>query len=138
MARIDRLEEETKRVLKMASVIGRIFLYRVLEAVAATATIAGEEGGLNEHLLTLQREEMIRERARVPELEYIFKHHLTREAAYNGLLRSERRLFHHQVAEVLERLFPHRVEEQLGLLAHHWDRAGDREKGIGYLRRAGE
>jgi len=132
MARIDRLQEETKRVLQLAAVIGRIFLYRVL------AAIAQEERDLDEQLLTLQREEMIRERARVPELEYIFKHHLTQEAAYNGLLKRERRIFHRQVAEALERLFPDRIEEQVGLLAHHWERAEEPEKAIEYLSCAGD
>jgi len=132
MARIDRLEEDARRVLQMASVIGRIFPYRVLVAIAHEAV------ELRPHLSALQREEMIRERMRVPELEYIFKHHLTQEAAYNGLLRRERRLFHRQVAEALERLFPDRIEEQLGLLAHHWEAAGERDKAVEYLRRAGE
>ena len=81
---------------------------------------------------------MIRERARVPEVEYIFKHHLTQQTAYNGLLRRDRQLFHRQVAEALERLSPDRVEEQLGLLARHWERAEETDKAIHYLRRAGE
>jgi ABC-type oligopeptide transport system substrate-binding subunit/class 3 adenylate cyclase len=132
MARIDRLQEDTKRVLQMASVIGRIFLYRVL------AAIAEEERRLDEHLWTLQYQEMIRERARIPELEYIFKHDLTREAAYNGLLRKQRRAFHRQVAEAMERLFPERAEEQLGLLAHHWERSGDAQEATEYLLRAGD
>jgi oligopeptide transport system substrate-binding protein len=132
MARIDRLDEETRRVLQMASIIGRIFLYRVL------AEIAAERRGLEERLLTLQREELIRERARLPELEYVFQHELTREAAYSGLLKKERRVFHRQVAEALERLFPERMEEQVGLLAHHWERAGVAEKAIAYLLRAGD
>jgi oligopeptide transport system substrate-binding protein len=138
MARIDRLQEDTRRVLQMASVIGRIFLYRVLAAIMATETVAREERRLDQQLFTLQREELIRERARLPELEYIFKHELTREAAYNGLLKRERRIFHRQVAEALERLFPDRVEEQLGLLARHWERARDAQKAIGYLLRAGD
>jgi ABC-type oligopeptide transport system substrate-binding subunit len=132
VARIDRLQEDTKRVLQMASVIGRIFLYRVL------AAIAEEERRLDEQLSTLQYQEMIRERARIPELEYIFKHDLTREAAYNGLLKKDRRAFHRQVAEALERLFPERLEEQLGLLAHHWEGARDADKAIEYLLRAGD
>jgi len=132
MARIDRLQEQTKRVLQMASVIGRTFLYRILDAIAR------EIRGLDEDLLILQREEMIRQRARVPELEYIFKHHLIQEAAYNGLLRSERRLLHRQIAEALERLFPNRLEEQLGLVAYHWEQARERQRAIEYLRRAGE
>jgi ABC-type oligopeptide transport system substrate-binding subunit/class 3 adenylate cyclase len=132
VARIDRLQEETKRVLQLAAVVGRVFLYHVL------AEFARKEQELDGHLLTLQREEMIRERARLPELEYIFKHHLTQEAAYNGLLKKERRLYHRQVAEALGRLFPERVEEQLGLLAHHWERAGAAEKATEYLLRAGD
>jgi len=132
MARIDRLQEETKRVLQLASVIGRLFFYRVL------AEIAREERQLDTHLLTLQREEMIRERARTPELEYIFKHQLTQEAAYNGLLKRERRVFHRQVAEALELLFHDRVEEQVGLLAYHWERAEEPEKATEYLLRAGD
>jgi ABC-type oligopeptide transport system substrate-binding subunit/class 3 adenylate cyclase len=132
MARIDRLQEDTKRVLQLAAVIGRIFVYRVLE------DIAREERELDGHLLALQREEMIRERARVPELEYIFKHHLTQEAAYSGLLKSERRVFHRQVAQALERLFPDRIEEQVGLLAYHWERADEPGKAIEYLLRAGD
>jgi ABC-type oligopeptide transport system substrate-binding subunit/class 3 adenylate cyclase len=132
LARIDRLQQDTRRVLQMASVIGRMFLYRLLEALVQ------EERRLDAHLLALQREEMIRERARIPELEYIFKHQLTREAAYNGLLRRERRTFHRQVGEALEQLYPDRVEEQLGLLAYHWERTGDAEKAAEYLLRAGD
>jgi len=132
MARIDRLQEEAKRVLQLAAVMGRVFLYRVL------AAIAREERELDGRLLTLQQEEMIRERARLPELEYIFKHELTREAAYNGLLKKQRRVFHRQVAEALEQLFPERIEEQVGLLAYHWERAGEADKATEYLLRAGD
>jgi len=140
MARVDRLPGEAKRVLQMAAVIGRIFLYRVLAAIAQEERACPERSRrqLDAHLLTLQREEMIRERARLPELEYIFKHELTREAAYNGLLKKERRLFHRQVAQALERLFADRIDEQLGLLAHHWERAEEPEKATEYLLRAGD
>jgi len=131
MARIDRLHEETRRVLQLAAVIGRIFLHRIL------AAISEEERELDGQLIALQREEMIRERARLPELEYIFKHELTREAAYEGLLKKQRRVFHPQVAEALERLFPERIEEQLGLLAHHFTQAEAWEKAFLYLIRSG-
>jgi predicted ATPase len=131
MARIDRLHEESKRVLQLASVIGRIFLYRIL------AAISEEERELDAQLVALQREEMIRERARMPELEYIFKHELTREAAYNGLLKKQRRGFHLQVAEALERLFPGRMEEQPELLAHHFTQAEAWPKAFLYLTKSG-
>jgi ABC-type oligopeptide transport system substrate-binding subunit/class 3 adenylate cyclase/ribosomal protein L40E len=131
-ARIDGLPQETRRVLRTAAVIGRIFSYRVL------ADVARLDGSLEPHLIALQEAELIRERARQPEREYIFKHELTREAAYNGLLKKERRTLHRQVAEALERLFAERIGEQLGLLAHHWERAGDADKAIDYSLRAGD
>ena len=175
IARIDRLQDESKRVLQLASVIGQLFFYRVM------AEIAREEQRLDDHLLALQREEMIRERAGVPEREYIlalwdfawsgcripqlvgvsrrrtrtssgvrcvihansqrpyiFKHQLTLEAAYDGLPKKKRRIFHRQVAEALERLSSTGGEEQVGMLAHHWERAGQARKATGYLLRAGD
>jgi predicted ATPase/DNA-binding SARP family transcriptional activator/class 3 adenylate cyclase len=131
MARIDRLPGGARRLLQLASVIGHIFSYRVLAAIA-------EKTGLDDHLVTLQRAQMIHERARVPEVEYVFRHVLTQAAAYEGLLRRARRTLRRRVAEAWERLYPERIEEQLGLLAHHWERAGQAEKAAAYLRRAGE
>jgi len=148
MARIDHLQEEARRVLQLASVIGRIFLHRVLASIADEEQACPERThpepsrrsrrALDQHLLALQREEMIRERARVPELEYIFKHHLTQVAAYSGILRRERRRFHHQVAEALERLFPDRTGELVDLLAYHWEQADEPQKAVGYLLQAGD
>jgi predicted ATPase/class 3 adenylate cyclase len=150
-ARIDRLPAEARRVLQTASVIGRIFSYRVLEAVvsadapltpgpsppAPRAERRARGVTLDTHLLTLQREQMIREQARLPERQYAFKHYLTVEAAYGGILRRERRASHRRVAEALERLYPERLEERLGLLARHWEQAGKSERARDYLGRAG-
>ncbi len=109
-ARIDRLQADTRHVLQLASVIGRIFLYRVSGRHLPRRSV-----DLEARLLDLQREELIRERARIPELEYIFKHELTREAAYNGILKRQRAVFHRQVAETLERLFPDQLDEMAGV-----------------------
>ena len=54
------------------------------------------------------------------------------------MLERERRTCHRQVAEALERLFPERIEEQVGLLAHHWEQAGEVDKAAEYLLRAGD
>jgi tetratricopeptide (TPR) repeat protein len=148
-ARIDRLPGEARHVLQMASVLGRIFSYPLLAAIASPPPVGqdpptgghpkgGEGGSLDAHLLSLQRAQLIRERARLPEREYAFKHVLTQEAAYNGLLRRERRAIHRRAAEALERLYSERLEEQLGVLAHHWEGAGEAERAVRYLRQAGE
>jgi predicted ATPase len=139
-SRIDRLPGQAKQVLQLASVVGRVFAYPVLRAAYAAHVQPGEGSltDLDTHLLTLQRGQLIRERTRAPEATYVFKHHLTQEAAYYGLLRSERRACHRQVAQAVEQICPDRVDEQLGLLAHHWQQAGEIERAMACLRRAGE
>nr|NIM93758.1 AAA family ATPase [Anaerolineales bacterium] len=122
LARIDRLEEDVRRTLQMASVIGKSFLYRILEIIAEA------EVQLDAHLSQLQRLDLVRERARIPELEYMFKHTLTQEAAYNSLLHERRKVFHLKVGEALEELFPDRVEEFSGIMAYHFEAAESNEK----------
>jgi len=132
LARIDRLEEDVRRTLQMASVIGKSFLYRILE------TISEAEMQLDTHLSQLQRVDLVREKARQPELEYIFKHALTQEAAYNSLLHERRKVFHLKVGEALEELFPDRADEFSGLMAYHFEAAEAHEKALDYLQRAGD
>ena len=132
LARIDRLEEDVREVLKVASVVGRSFLRRVLEAIVA----AGIE--LDAELGELLRIELIRERQRLPELEYIFKHALVQEATYGSILRQRRLELHRRVGECIERLFPERLDEFYGLLAHHYGQAEDWPKAHEYLLKAAD
>lgn len=131
-SRIDRLEEDARRTLQLSSVIGRSFYRGVLELIADSSET------LYRQLSTLQRAELIREEARVPELEYIFQHDLTQEAAYNSILLRERREFHLRVGEAVEKRFNDRLEENARLLARHFYQAGQIEKALKYSVRAGE
>ncbi len=131
MARIDRLPEEARRILQIAAVIGRIFRYRIL------SRIVRRQLALEKLLRLLQREDLIHSRPDAPEAEYIFKHQLIMEAAYNSLLKHEQQYFHQQVAQVLEETSPRLPDEQIGLLAHHWTGAQQPQKAVTYLLRAG-
>lgn len=71
-----------------------------------------------------------------PELEYAFRHALVQDAAYSSLLKQDRRRLHLAVGQVLEGLYPDRRDELAGMLAHHFIKAGEREKGVLYARRA--
>lgn len=132
MARIDRLDEEMKQVLKLASVIGRSFLYRVLRALAEA------ERQLDRNLDELQNAELIREKRRLPELEYIFKHALVQETTYESILLQLRRELHRRVGECIEALFAGRLEEFYALLSYHYSRAEDWTKAQEYLFKAGD
>ena len=74
----------------------------------------------------------------MPELEYIFQHDLTREAAYNSILLRERREYHLRVGEAVEKLFNDRLEENAHLLAHHFHQGGDDERALKYSVLAGD
>jgi len=132
LARIDRLEEGVKNVLKLASVIGRSFLLRILEAISATSD-AVETG-----LTRLEAAELVRLRMSTPELEYVFKHALVQEAAYGSLLVERRRAIHRRVAAAIERLFAERAEEFTSMLAFHYVLAEDWPKAHDYLLKAGD
>ncbi len=132
-ARMDRLEEATRATLQLASVIGRNFYLRVLQAVDEDTPAE-----LDMHVATLLRLDMIRESARVPEIEYAFRNPLAQEAVYKTILLKRRREFHRRVGEALEELYPERKEGYYGLLAHHFTLAGEHEKAIEYCRQAAQ
>jgi len=130
-ARIDRLDRDIRQTVQLASVIGRTFYFRVLEVIADVQDV------LNDHLNTLQRVELIMERARIPEIEFMFRHDLTRDAAYNSILKRKRAKFHLRVGEAIEEIFPERLEEEAHLLAYHYREAKEDEKALNYYTVAG-
>lgn len=88
MARIDRLPDDSKRVLQTASVLGREVSLRLLGAL-------WEGPGVPDpHLLELKRVEFLYEKTGGGEPVYVFKHTLTQEVAYESLLTSRRRALH--------------------------------------------
>ena len=131
LSRLDRLPEETRRVIQKAAVIGRVFLYRVLDHIARGET------GLDAQISRLEEAELVRERARHPEIEYIFQHALTQEVAYQTLLGPARKILHQKVGEAMEAVFAERIEEFTALLAYHYFRGEAWEKALEYSARAG-
>lgn len=135
-ARIDRLPDATKRVTQTAAVLGRIFRHRPLIRICELAPPPERVDDVDPHLDTLTDEELLRERAREPEREYIFKHALTQEAAYGLLLRARRRELHARAGSVLEELYPERVEELAPVLARHFYEGEDYERAVEHGMRA--
>ena len=130
-SRIDRLEDDLKKTIQMASVIGRDFVFRVLER------ITGMRENLKSYLLYLQKSEFIYEKRIFPELEYIFKHALIQEVAYKSLLVKKRREIHERIGHAIEEIYHDRLEEFYEMLAHHYSESNNREKAIQYLELAG-
>ena len=112
--RIDRLPPEEKRLLQTAAATGMEVPLALLQAMAEVPDEALRVG-----LARLQAAEFLYETRLFPDLEYTFKHALTHEVAYGGLLQERRRTLHAGIVEALERLAPERLAEQVERLAHH-------------------
>lgn len=143
--RIDSLNPSQQLTLKVASVIGRIFTYRVLEAIHP---IEADRRSLPDYLENLTRLSLTLVESEPPDLAYIFKHAVTREVAYNLMLYSQRRQLHQAVAQWIEEHQADNLESYYPLLAHHWTQAAELEdatrnefaiqKAVTYLEKSGE
>ena len=144
-SRIDGLTPSQQLTLKVASVIGRIFAYRMLEAIHP---IESDRTALPDYLESLTRLRLTLIESETPDLAYIFKHAVTREVAYNLMLFSQRRQLHQSAAEWIEENYQRNLESFYPLLAYHWKQAAHLpdavvpalvvEKAIDYLERAGD
>jgi class 3 adenylate cyclase/tetratricopeptide (TPR) repeat protein len=132
MTRIDRLDEATRNLVRVASVIGRNFFYRILTEVASNIDEIDRRLG---HLKEIQ---LIRERKRMEELEYLFKHALAQEAAYESILIQRRKEIHQKVARSIEKVFQDRLHDFYGMLAYHYSMGEDLDKAEDYMIKAGE
>ena len=134
--RIDRLQPSQQLTLKISSVIGHLFPLRVLRDIfpielerQRLPKLLDELNGLGFTLLVDPSE---------AEISYLFKHLTTKEVAYDMLLFAHRRQIHRCIAAWYERTHSANLSTCYPLLAYHWSRAGEEDKAIDALERAGE
>ncbi|MGH7347769.1 MAG: ATP-binding protein, partial [Candidatus Rokuibacteriota bacterium] len=132
-ARIDRLDADDKRLLQTAAVVGPDVPFALLLAVAGLDEEACRSG-----LGRLQAGEFLYEARLFPELEYAFKHALTYDVAYGGLLNERRQALHRAIVGAVERLYADRLGEHVEQLAHHALRGEMRGHAVKYLHQAAD
>src|SRR5712691_12081710 len=130
-ARIDRLPAEQKELLQTLAVVGREFSIGLIRRVVQLSDV-----GLDRMLGDLQLAEFIYEQPAFPEAEYIFKHALTQEVAYNSILLERRKQIHEQAALAIEAMFATNLPDHYSDLARHYVRSGNVPKAINYLQLA--
>jgi len=134
-SRIDRLPPQTQITLKVASVVGRVFAYRILRDIHP---IEADKQQLPHHLRQLEQLDLTPLNTPEPDLAYVFKHILTQEVAYNLMLFAQRRSLHRAVAQWYERTYATDLAPFYPVLAHHWIGAEDWTNAVAYLEKAGE
>jgi len=128
MARVDSLPQEMKGLLQTVSVVGRESSYDLIKRLTGLA-----EQELLSHLSVLKDSELLYERGIYPQSTYVFKHALTQEVAYDSLLLKSKKEIHEKIGEVIEALYPDRLEEHCELLAYHYARSANTDKAVKYL-----
>ena len=132
-ARIDRLPSDTKDLLQTLAVVGREFPLSLIRSV-----VPKSDDDLTRMLNDLQLGEFIYEQPAVGDAEYIFKHALTQEVAYNSVLIERRRQLHDRIGASLETLYASSLDDHLAELARHYSRTANADKAVRYLTLAGE
>jgi class 3 adenylate cyclase/tetratricopeptide (TPR) repeat protein len=131
-ARIDRLPLHEKLLLQQASVIGADVPLALLEAVTEAS---GET--IRRALASLQAAGFLHETSMFPDLEYRFRHILSRDVAYSSLLREPRRALHARAVKAMEALYADRLTAHLDALATHALRGEVWDKAVAYNRQLG-
>jgi tetratricopeptide (TPR) repeat protein len=131
-ARIDRLPPEEKHLLQCAAVIGKDVPFPLLQAIAEMP-----EDQLHRGLAHFQTAEFLYEANLFPEVVYTFKHGLTQDVAYGGLVLERRCRLHARIVEAIERFYPNRLATQIEQLAHHAFQGELWGKAVTYYRQAG-
>jgi DNA-binding SARP family transcriptional activator len=127
--RLESLSHDSNRLAALASVVGRDFGYDLLRAAARQ-----DDSALLDLVDDLLRARLIEE----TNSGYRFCHSLIRQAVYDGLSARRRLWLHDQVAEALERLASHHLDEMAAILAYHYERAERYSAALGYLIKAGD
>ena len=128
-SRIDRLPPAEKDLLQTAAVIGKEFSLRLAAEVAGIPE-------LERMLADLQAAEFIYEQPAAGDVEYVFKHALTQQVAYEAILHERRKVLHERVGSAIETLYAASIDDHLSALAYHYTRAANAEKAVKYLRMA--
>ena len=131
-ARLDRMSSD-RRVLQLASVLGRELEYPILERVSQLSSAR-----LESELQKLVEAGILYQTGRLPHATFMFKHALIQDAAYGSLTDQIRREFHEMVGDVLEQDFEETAEQRPALLAHHYTAADNAGKAVLYWLKAGE
>lgn len=134
ISRVDQLGPAEQLTLKLISVIGREFSLPMLRRLHPVAVDAA---GLEAIVARLLSADVVRPAATGVPVEFAFKHAILREVIYDLLPYAQRRQFHRDIALWIESRGSAQLEPHYAELALHWEKAGEVDKAIAYLERAG-
>lgn len=128
--RAAHLSVDARQLLILAAVVGRRFDFALLPRLAHR-----DEDALLPLLKELIAAQLVVEESAE---QFAFRHALTRQAIYAGLLARERAALHRRIAEATEQIYAEALDAHVADLSYHYFEAGGWEHALAYARRAGE
>jgi TOMM system kinase/cyclase fusion protein len=133
LARLDRLSDNGKEVVQLGAVLGREFSYRLIQLASHL-----DEAALGSGLMQILEAGMIQHEGQGEDTQYVFKHALLQEAAYQSLVKGRRQEHHLRAAEAIVEHFPEIAAQHPELVGHHFAEASKPAEAIPYLVKAGQ
>ena len=133
MARVDSMPEEVKGLLQIGSVAGREFSFYLIKSL-----MDFQDEKLRSYLSFLKDSELLYERGQYPHSTYIFKHALTQDVIYNGLLFKRRKKIHEKIGRTIENLYSARLNDFCEVLAYHYSKSDNLRKAYIYFKLSGQ
>ena len=131
MARVDKLSEESKKLIQIGSAIEREFGFKLIKQMTELP-----KEDLLSNLSEITDSELIYERGIYPQSTYVFNHALTREVVYNSILETKRKILHQRIGAAIEELYTDNLTEYCEILAEHYLLSDNRLKAADYSRMA--
>lgn len=131
LKRLELLDHNALHVLQAGALLGENFNQLILERMIPDSSLA-------QRLSELTEKRWLQKSSDGNPLHFMFNHTLTRETIYSTLVRSKKQLLHQRAGEAIESLYPESLEENLELLAYHFENSSLEDKALHYLVRAAE
>ena len=118
--RLERLDQETRRILAMASVIGQEFTLPVLQEVTGV-----DEEDLVDAVDRAVESRVLVPRSSVGQEVYSFTDNQVREGLYQDTGTARRRRYQLRAGEAMQKVHNRRLDDHYGALAHHFLEGND-------------
>lgn len=138
MTRVDNLPESARFTAQCAAVIGSNFSHELLRRVADGASLGGVPMRPDNDIRELIEADIVRQVESRPDRQYVFRHILTQQTIYNGLLLRRREQLHHKIAAAIEDLYHDRLDEHVETLAYHYVEGQNAARALPYIVRSAE
>ena len=131
LKRLAFLDHESLHILQTCALLGESFDQIVLSRMITDSSLV-------QKLSELSDKGWLQKPTNGNPLSFMFNHTLTQETIYSTLVRSKKQLLHQRAGEAIESLYPESIEENVEVLAYHFEKGGMPDKSLHYQIRAAE